>query len=535
MSEDQFPQANRRALLGVGGAAATLAALSLASPAAAAPAGGVGALDATASPYNCDPKGVTDCTTARDQLLADAKSTGKAIYWPSGVYAMSAFPNIDFNLRMFGDGIQTPSNNRPHWGGNLLSSSYAHRSFGSRLLITNPHPSTPDQKIGINVIDTTKANPPGNFDGPIISGLGIFGPHPYNSTDWSALEPWVGLALGTVSTSDKSSIGHPLRPRLTDVTVATFGIGMAGSCSVGNFAQLHIVACCTGLQGTASFNGNTFTGINIETCRDYAIRLVQGHSNSFWGGVTQNNVDMTRKTAEAAFGGIPAATRTTGAAISLDDSCVGNIFSGIYMEDGYDNQDGTTQLRQIVLGPNISVYGNHFIECRFGSNAAKNPVVLMQRGNNNYISAYQGAYSTKVYTEGVNVLRGVFPTLAGNGLAYSHVENYYQGGQGWYIIEPTPQRRRYVNASYSPYTCRLTDQIVYTRTVASTAGNAITLVDSASVIPTWSVVIYNESTDGTSKTVQTADGTRINSATSWKIPANSSIEFLWNGTQWLTM
>ena len=43
----------------------------------------------TASPYNCDPTGVVDCTTAMQQAIDDAFSARKTVWLPSGTYRIS--------------------------------------------------------------------------------------------------------------------------------------------------------------------------------------------------------------------------------------------------------------------------------------------------------------------------------------------------------------------------------------------------------------------------------------------------------------
>ncbi|MEL4359217.1 MULTISPECIES: hypothetical protein [unclassified Luteococcus] len=536
MVDDNDSGFKRRGLLAAaGGSIATLAAVRIAAQdTGSTEISANPMLIATAEPYNCDPTGTRDCSAARDALITDAKDRDATIYWPTGVYRMSAFPDIDFNLRMIGDGIQTPPTNRLQWGLSMGSMSYAHRSSGTRIWISGPHKNTPQQKIALNVVDPSGSKQPGKEDGPILSGIGLFGPLGLHSTEWSELESWVGIALGKVSTEDKTSVGFPVRPRLLDVTIAAFGVGLGGSCSVGNFYQLHIVSCAVGVQGTYAFNGNTFVGVDIETCRDFAIRMVQCHSNVFIGGVTQNNVDMSLVRDYPDQGSIPAATRTRGAVVFLDDNCVGNVFMGIYMEDGYANYNGRTELRQVVLGEGSEVHGNRFEECRFGSYSAKNPVILMIQGGVNSITAYQGTYGTRILVDTCNILRGSFHSLAGRGVPSSEVENYRRGPAGWGRVDGS-SKAGYVRVGSERYQCLASDDFVHLQSGTAATQGAVVMPDASEINPTWSVVVFNRNDAGLTRSVIAKGGHKINGVGAWNVPPNTSVEFFWDGEEWLAL
>lgn len=524
--------ASRRRILGLGAAAAVAAvplAMSSAQPADAGAGGGTDVLNATAAPYSMANNGTTVITAAQvTSLLNDAKAKNKTIYFPAGAYLFGApWPTIDFNLRLIGDGCVVHPAIRPVWGASMAEPTGL-KATGTRLIFRGATASAP----AIRVIDAGASTTPVKdlVAGPWIEDIGIFSDN--SGGKWSTTS--VGLGLGTYyESTTELSYGHPVRPRLRNVTVACFGVGIGTSASCGTFDSLHLMTNATGFLGTFDFNGNTITGIDVENSRDVGIKLNHAQSNVFNGGVMQNNVLYTG--AGDTFldsNTTPPATRSKGASIYLTNSCLGNVFTGLYLENGFapSNAPVAMDLRDLVVDGGSR--GNHFIELRWGT---QRPTIAtsvhFNGGNNNVVQAQQGTFKTVFYAnKGIQTFVGEFAKgILGGGEAYSRVSNYYEGNGGWYTHDYTTRTRRYTETGFSDFKVRTFDQIVF-----ANGQNKVILPAATTIRNTFSVVIYAGNSNG-GPTVSAADGKLINGKPTKAIPALTSIEFMWTGKMWITM
>ena len=259
--------------------------------------------------------------SAFSSVLSDM-SPGDVLYVPpaNGAYR---FTNLDLSkaITIRGGGARV-ANQRPYGDASWTDQANTTITAGSVLR------STSTNGIAINVGNTSA------MSGTALIDFVLIGPGSGMST---------GIAVGG------SGIGYPVRTRLTNVQVANFSEGILASCENAIWTGLFITACGTGLHAVYPFNGNTVSGINVERCVTYAIRLVDSDANVFNGGVIQGNYAAN--------------------VISLETStaeCRNNRFTGIYFENFGPGSTNYNDLSLGVVGAGLCA-GNSFIECHWGN------------------------------------------------------------------------------------------------------------------------------------------------------------------------
>lgn len=112
--------------------------------------------------------------------------------------------------------------------------------------------------------------------------------------DIAIVGPGSGTSTGIQMGRDTPSVRALLAPKLSNVLVANFSVGIAGY-HVNEFVGDHILikGCTKALSQVDDFNDATWTGLNIQRCTDTIVMESGGtvYSNRFLGLICQNNTN----------------------------------------------------------------------------------------------------------------------------------------------------------------------------------------------------------------------------------------------------
>ncbi len=282
-----------------------------------------------------------------DALVLAAQSSGKPIYWPSGVHYIDGRISFSFPLTMIGAGSQLIGPRR-----GLGSDDWGPSDFsGTRLVFRQVVGVTPPLNGGyLATVPATGAVPIMGAALPTLTirALTILGPS-IPSESLPADLTAAGIQLGSVT---EGYSGIAVRCRIDDVIIANFSLGLRGVLENSTISNLYVVGCGTGVDLLPFTNGNVFTGLNIEFCTRSALRLNNADANVFAGGVIQNN------------------DGTTDPIVKIHTASQANVFTGIYFENWATGSERYSIVSVGIVSVGVTgepCYGIEFIECHWGS------------------------------------------------------------------------------------------------------------------------------------------------------------------------